>query len=456
MCMNPIFYYPRSQEDYIGDCLSGLSSLEHLDLSHNTFLFYLPESLGHLNKLHTLNLSGCIRLKKIGEIKSLKFISQRNCRILESCYFVVCVDDDAPYSSSNIGQLEDVNCQELQICCLENVMSLEEAQRIRLVEKQKLERLKLCWSVGEARGSVKVDENALLGELVPPHSLRCLEFHGYGGEICQPSWRIPSISSHLSNLVEVTMEDFPGCTTLPPLGLLPNLEFLVLRRMASLTRIDDIDLSTGNQAAFSRISKVTIDDMENLKVFLFPGIAELVIHKCPELSFGPLPPKAQRLVISDCNKVMSSCGGEEGSSSSTPVTELVVENCNLPLAHWSLLHRLPGLHNLTINNCGDLVTSSPEIIQALSSLRSLCFPHCKGMISLPEYVGDLTSLRKLTIQSCPDMKSLLQNMDKVTNIKDLHIFDCPELKEWFESEENKTNLAHIRQNYEKMGTSRTT
>jgi hypothetical protein len=76
--------------------------------------------------------------------------------------------------------------------------------------------------------------------------------------------------------------------------------------------------------------------MENLKVFMFPGVSELVIQKCPELSFGPLAPKAQRLVISDCNKVMSSCikrqrDSEEGSSSSAPLTELVVENCNLPL-----------------------------------------------------------------------------------------------------------------------------
>jgi hypothetical protein len=339
MCLNPIFYYTQSQEDslqYIEDCLRGLSSLEHLDLSHNTFLVDLPASLGDLNKLHTLNLSGCIRLKKIGEMKSLKFISQKNCRGLESCHFVVRIDDDAPYSNSNIGQLEDVNCQELQICCLENVMSLEEAERIRLVEKHKLERLKLCWSVGDAQGSVKVDENALLGELVPPDSLHCLEFHGYGGEIFLPSWQVPSIYSHLCNLVEVTMQDFPRCTTLPPLGLLPNLERLVLRRLASIERINDIDLSSRNQAAFSRISKVTIDDMVNLKVFLFPGVAELVIQKCPQLSFGSLAPKAQRLIISDCNKVMSSCvkgqgDSEEGSSSFTPVTELVVENCNLPL-----------------------------------------------------------------------------------------------------------------------------
>jgi Leucine-rich repeat (LRR) protein len=127
---------------------------------------------------------------------------------------------------------------------------------------------------------------------------------------------------------------------------------------------------------------------------------------------------------------------------------LLYFSLNVPIDHWSFLHRLPGLHNLTIKNCGDLLSRSPEIIQALSSLRSLCFSHCEGMISLPDYFGDLTSLQKLTIQSCHGMKSLPQNMDKLTNLKDLYILDCPELEKWYESEENEVELAHIRPKYE--------
>ncbi|KAM0882534.1 hypothetical protein ACQ4PT_032234 [Festuca glaucescens] len=459
MFLDPIFYYHQSHEDsvqFIGHCVRGLSSLEHLDLSHNKFLFHLPESLGDLKKLHTLDLLGCIRLKRlakrIGEISSLKLIVLNNCRGLESCQFVVHVDD-RQYNKSNLVQLEVVDCKELEISCLEKAKYMEEAQRIRLVEKQKIKTLKLRWSVDAAQGSVKVDENALLGELVPPHSLQCLELHGYGGETCQPGWWVPSISSHLPNLVEVTMEDFPRCTILPPLGLLPNLKRLVLRRMASITRIDDIDLSGSDQAALIRVSKVTIDDMENLKVFLFPGVAELVIQKCPELSFGPLPPKAQKMVISGCNKVMSSWrkrqgDGEEGPSSSTPVTELVVENCNLPLGVSSLLHHLPGLCSLTLKNCDNLITSSAEINQAPSSLQSLCFSHCEEMISLPEYLDDLSSLQELTIQSCHRMEFSLQSMSKLTKLKDLYILDCLELKRWCESKENEVKLAHIRPKYE--------
>jgi hypothetical protein len=70
------------------------------------------------------------------------------------------------------------------------------------------------------------------------------------------------------------------------------------------------------------------------------------------------------------------------------------------LGDSSLLHHLPGLCSLTFKKCGDLITSSTEIIQALSSIQSLCFTYCEGMLSLPEFLGDITSLRELTIQSC--------------------------------------------------------
>ncbi|XP_047065432.1 disease resistance protein RPV1-like [Lolium rigidum] len=227
MCLNHIFYYKTQEESlqYIQSCVSSLSSLEHLDLSHNILLADLPQSLGNLNKLHTLDLSGCIRLKKIGEMKSLKFIALRNCRGLVSCNFVVhIIDDDDIYSSSNIVQLETVNCQELQISGLEKVKYEEEAQRIRLLEKQKLEKLKLSWTLDSIRS---VEDTALLGELVPPPNLQCLEINGYDGT-CLPEYlsdltslrelkivcckqliSLPDSIKELTNLAELCIFDCP-------------------------------------------------------------------------------------------------------------------------------------------------------------------------------------------------------------------------------------------------------
>ncbi|KAE8779980.1 putative disease resistance protein RGA1 [Hordeum vulgare] len=209
-CLNPIFYYQHLQEDHLKcleECVSGLSSLEHLDLSHHTFLFGLPASLGELKKLKTLNLTGCIRLKKVGEMKSVKFINLRKCRGLESCQIVVhIVDDDDVYSSSNIVQLEEVNCQELQISCLEKVKSKEEAERIKLVEKHKLQKLKLSWTLDSVG---RVEDSALLRELVPPPNLQYLEVNGYTGTC------LPEYLSELTSLQELKLVRCKQLNSLP-------------------------------------------------------------------------------------------------------------------------------------------------------------------------------------------------------------------------------------------------
>lgn len=316
---------------------------------------------------------------------------------------------------------------------------------MRLAEKQKLRKLKLCWTVGSQQS---VKNNALLEELVPPHDLECLEIHGYNGETWHTSWML-SVSSDLTSLADVTMEDIPRCSRLPPLDLLPNLQRLVLRRMDNITRIDVRYLFDGNRSHFPQLSKVTLDEMEHLEEIMFLAIDELVIHKCPELSFGPLPPRARKLLISDCDRVMSSWGniqgeGVEGEGPSTPVTELVVESCKVPLGDWTLLHNLPGLCSLTIKSCYDL-TSSLESIQILSSIETLRFSHCDNMKLLPEYLGDLTTLQQLKIESCKQLRNLPQSIQKLTNLKlkDVHISDCPELEKWCELGENKKKFAHF-------------
>uniref|UniRef100_A0ACD5WMJ7 Uncharacterized protein n=1 Tax=Avena sativa TaxID=4498 RepID=A0ACD5WMJ7_AVESA len=477
-------------------------------------------------------------------MKSLKFIALRNCRGLESYSFVVhIVDDGGAYRSNNIVQLEDVNCRELQISCLEKLDSLEEARRIRLVEKQNVEILKLCWSFGARRGSLKVEENALLGELVPPHSLQSIELHGYGGETCRPAWWIPSISSHLSNLKDITMDNFPSCTILPPLGLIPNLQCLVLRGMPSITRIDIGELTGGSREPFSQLSKFTVDDMKNLREFnsggqeldatcytggeefmgfifrpwkkfnahhlgrdahspgeefmdsleefdttcysdekdefMFPVIDELVIKKCPELSFGPLPPRAQRLLLSDCQQVMSSWrnrGGVEEGSCAPVTTELVVKRCNVPPSRPSLLHHLPGLRTLIFSHCdnmtslpedlGDLkslqdlkivcckqLNNLPDSMKQLSSLQSIHFSECERIGAFPQWFKHLTSLMLLTIDRCPAIESLPQSISELPNLKGLNISGCPRLKIWCELDQNKNKLAHIGLNFGDIGTS---
>ncbi|XP_045088419.1 uncharacterized protein [Aegilops tauschii subsp. strangulata] len=433
MCLNPIFYCLSEEGSlkYIQSCINRLSSLEHLDLSHNTFLFDLPESQDGLNKLYTLDLSSCIRLKRVHEwMGKMDFLNIKNCKGLESCHFTVQNDG----SSSSLVQLEDVNCKKLDIICLERVKSMQEVQTIGLSKKQNLRQLKLDWTVG-SQGSV--EQNALLGQLVPPHTVERLVLHGYNRETCLPAWWTSSI---LSNLVEVTMEDFPSCRRLPPFSLLPKLKCVVLKRMVNITRIDTGGLSSGSKASFHQLDKFTLEDMQCLEqfnttyhsggeVFMFPPMNELFIQTCPQLCFGPCIPRAQKLLISDCQQLLwrdrQGVHGVEVPSTSAPVTQLVVENCNVPQPNWSLLQHLPGLQSLTIKNC--------DIIE---------IP--------PEYLSGLTSLRELAIDGCKSIKSLPESIHQLTNLKVLCIWECPDLKTWCELVANKEKLACIGPKYEKF------
>ncbi|XP_004974957.1 disease resistance protein RGA2 [Setaria italica] len=447
MCLNPIFCYLPEKEriEYI-ESISCLHNLEHLDLSHNIFLFDIPESLGLLSQLQTLNLSGCSRLKKIekwmGERNCpKKSLVVSNCLGLERYQFVVHTEKGA--NRSNLAQLKDVSCKEVEISRLEKVISTEEAQNIGLTEKKKLQKLALVWSAGH--NDVSLKDGALLAELVPPQNLQYFELHGYSSEYL-PAWLTSSIFSHLPNLVEVTMVDIPSCSNLPSIGVLPNLQRLILRRVAKVTRIDAGYLSGGSKAAFRRLMHVTLDGMINLKEldtysssdnFVFPTLDELVINKCPKLRFGDSPPKTRMLVISDCDQLMmypEKRGKHDISSTCTasaPVTEVVIESCEVPL------------HSLHIRNCSEKIIS-PEIMKGhLLSLQLLSFSHCASMTNLPEHVVQDTSIKELVIHECHGIKSLPQSIceEKKKRYPLLRIRDCPELKKWYEK--NITECTHI-------------
>ncbi|KAM0860302.1 hypothetical protein ACQ4PT_046626 [Festuca glaucescens] len=459
---------------------SNLSNLEHLDLSNNR-MSSIPESICNLRKLHTLNLARCRSLEKIpssiGTMDSLKFLDINGCWGISKApqlgssaiwlpHFGVQPGDG--HSSSNLVLLQHIDPVELKLTGLENVKSVEEAQRINLMGKKKLEDLKLEWTPDAERF---VDHKILMENLVPPSTLMKLEICGYSG-VSFPTWLA--------------------------LDQLPNLEHLVLRGMANLE-----EWTTSHSSGEQHV------------------LARLKIHDCPMLRIKPLPPKARKWVISKSDNVLSSweeCSGphtNDTSSFSAVTTKLSVKNSKVPLYHWRLLQHFPGLTVLHIKSSVDL-TGSPEVIQHLSSLKTtlkneyleelpkwlnenmwqlkkLQLWGCSNMASLPHWLGELTSLEQLLlfdcdvlcslpesiqqlthlkdlqIRGCPELnhlgervcllpssleklsiwycngiKSLPEGMEQLTNLQTLDIRFCPDLKQWCELEENMMKLAHIK------------
>lgn len=218
----------EGENDSLMDSISALSNLEHLDLSFNDGITALPESFCNLGKLHTLDLSYCQNIQKIpesmGKIHSLKTVHLKGVYGLAeepvphpSTSFIslpllqVRVRDGE--SSSNLICLKDMNPPELDIVWLENVRSAEEAQGIKLMEKNNLKELCLSWSEG---AETFVDDKVLLEKLMPPKSVHKLVIMGYNGASL-PTWLSQQNSSltltGMEHLEKLSVSDSSGATS---------------------------------------------------------------------------------------------------------------------------------------------------------------------------------------------------------------------------------------------------
>jgi hypothetical protein len=90
------------------------------------------------------------------------------------------------------------------------------------------------------------------------------------------------------------------------------------------------------------------------------------------------------------------------------------------------------------------MTSLPESMRQLASLRLLRLNYCGSLSIVPDWLGDLKSLEVLCIWDCPEITSLPSSIQQLTNLQLLEIFGNHSLREWCQSKENKMKLAHIK------------
>lgn len=94
------------------DDLSGLSSLQELDLSKNNFT-HLPDSISQLSKLKSLNLNDCSRLQSLPVLPlSIGFLKIKRCPLLEnnSNQFVAWTSGETGFTIVDSDCSDDAHC----------------------------------------------------------------------------------------------------------------------------------------------------------------------------------------------------------------------------------------------------------------------------------------------------------------------------------------------------------
>ncbi|KMT15887.1 hypothetical protein BVRB_3g055750 [Beta vulgaris subsp. vulgaris] len=177
-----------------------------------------------------------------------------------------------------------------------------------------------------------------------------------------------------SNMKRLAIYNYKG-TTIPRWGRAED------NWAVSLFRLVDISLQG-------------VDD--HRQSFGFPFLRQLTIGRCPNLTTFPACPSLEELELYD-NKMLWSSFPQ-----------------NLRILKFKYLSNM---------------TSLPEEIQSLSSLRSLELFRCDRIKALPEWISCLSSLQSLSIYRCLALKSLPEAMRNLTTLQRLYIGRCRDLEE---------------------------
>ncbi|KAJ6298269.1 hypothetical protein OIU76_019419 [Salix suchowensis] len=425
------------------NCVIGLRNLETLILCQCKDLTVLPTNMGSLINLHHLD----IRETNLKEMP-LQMGNLKNLRVLTR--FI-----NTGSRIKELGELQHLRGT-LEIWNLQNVVDALDALTANLKEKH-IEDLQLRWH-GDTDDAFH--ERDVLEQLQPHTNVEYISIIGYGGPTF-PEW---VGDRSFSNVVSLTLSECKRCSSLPPLGQLPSLKYLLVQAFYGVVVIGT-EFYGSRMDPFRNLEELTFERMPHLQEWIcseggaFPVLRELYIKQCPNMSKA-LPshlPSLTTLVIEGCQQLAAALPTTpsicrlklDDDSRDVLVTKLTSGLHGLRVDGFNPINSLlegtermgvpsTNLEDIEIRNCGSLVSFR---LQMFSKLKSFQISECANLESLDAYERSPENFTRccLNISVCPDLTLLrLWNCSNVRSLprcmhsllpslESLHLVNCPEL-----------------------------